>query len=162
IFSVIDSTLLHSLPYPQPEQLVSIAADFSGGARDIGFSQPELEDLQHSGVFEYVSTAWFDENNLTGASKPASVRILIVSPNYFSLLGVKPQLGHAFNPEDHSPGIILDLVISDGLWKRYFGGDPNILDKSIRMDTDLYRIIGIMPPGFDAPGRTAEERNIEV
>src|SRR5205085_8756680 len=55
-----------------------------------------------------------------------------------------------------------EVVISDGLWKRVFGGDPHILDKSVRMDTDLYRIVGVMPPGFDAPGRTAEERNIEV
>jgi predicted permease len=53
-------------------------------------------------------------------------------------------------------------VISDGLWKRAFGSDPNILSKSVRMDADLYRIVGVMPAGFDAPGRTAEERNIEV
>ena len=49
-----------------------------------------------------------------------------------------------------------------GLWKRAFGGDPRILDRSIRLDTDLYRIVGVMPQGFDAPGRTTEERNIEV
>jgi len=77
-------------------------------------------------------------------------------------LGVQPKLGRAFNPRDHSPGIIPEVVISDGLWKRAFGSDPNILSKSVRMDTDLYRIVGVMPPGFDAPGRSAEERNIEV
>jgi predicted permease len=88
--------------------------------------------------------------------------LLIVAPNYFALLGVKPQLGRAFNPEDDSPGLILEVLISDGLWKGAFGGDTHILDRSIRLDTDLYRIVGVMPPGFDAPGRTAEERNIEV
>jgi putative ABC transport system permease protein len=88
--------------------------------------------------------------------------LLIVAPNYFVLLGVKPQFGRGFNPNDHSPGIIPEVVVSDGLWKRAFGSDPNILNRSVRMDTDLYRIVGVMPPGFDAPGRTAEERNIEI
>jgi putative ABC transport system permease protein len=163
IFSVVNATLLHVLPYPQAEQLVSIEADFPGiGARDVGMSPPEWQDLQRSGIFEYVSPAWFDENNLTGSSQPARVRILLVAPNYFALLGVKPQLGRAFNPEDHSPGLLEEVVISDGLWKRAFGSDPQILDKSARLDTDLYRIVGVMPSGFDAPGRTAEERNIEV
>jgi len=163
IFSVVDATLLEPLPYPQSEQLVSIQDNFPGvGARDVGMSEPEWQDLQHSGVFEYVSPTWFDENNLTGASQPARVRLLIVAPNYFELLGVQPHLGRGFDPQDHSPGIIPEVVISDGLWKRAFGSDPNILSKSVRMDTDLYRIVGVMPAGFDAPGRTAEERNIEI
>jgi predicted permease len=163
IFSVVDATLLRPLPYPQPEQLVSIQDDLPGsGARDVGMSAPEWEDLEHSGIFEYVSPTWFDENNLTGSSQPQRVRILIAAPNYFALLGVKPQLGRTFNPLDHSPGLLEEVVISDGLWKRAFGGDPKILDKSVRLDTDLYRVVGVMPPGFDAPGRIGEERNIEV
>src|SRR5437588_1168539 len=163
IFSVVDATLLEPLPYPQPERLVSIQDNFPGvGAQDVGFSEPEWQDLQHSGIFEYVSPTWFDENNLTGASQPTRVRLLIVAPNYFALLGVEPKFGRAFDPNDHSPGFIPEVVISDGLWKRAFGSDPNILSKSVRMDTDLYRIVGVMPAGFDAPGRTAEERNIEV
>src|SRR5882757_2705100 len=163
IFSVVDAALLHPLPYPQPEQLVSIQDDLPGvGARDAGMSEPEWQDLHRSGIFEYVSPTWFDENNLTGSSQPARVRLLIVAPNYFALLGVQPRLGCGFNPQDHSPGIIPEVVISDGLWKRSFGADSNILGKSVRMDTDLYRIVGVMPAGFDAPGRTAEERNIEI
>jgi putative ABC transport system permease protein len=125
-------------------------------------SEPEWQDLQRSGIFEYISPAWFDENNLTGSSQPARVRVLIVAPNYFALLGVKPQLGRIFHPEDHSPGLLEEVLISDGLWKRAFGGDPHIVNKSVRMDTDLYRIVGVMPVGFDAPGRITEERNIEV
>jgi predicted permease len=163
IFSVVDATLLHPLPYPQPEQLVSIEDDLPGvSAKDVGMSEPEWQDLQDSGIFEYVSPTWFDENNLTGSSQPARVRILIVAPNYFALLGVKPQLGRGFNPTDHSPGLILEVLISDGLWKRAFGANPHILEKSVRLDTDLYRIVGVMPPGFDAPGRVEEERKIEV
>src|SRR6266550_1705585 len=163
IFSVVNATLLEPLPYPQSEQLVSIQDDFLGvGAHDVGISEPEWQDLQRSGIFEYVSPTWLDENNLTGSSQPTRVRLLIVAPNYFALLGAQPQLGRAFDPQDHSPGFIPEVVFSDGLWKRAFGNDPNILSKSVRMDTDLYRIVGVMPAGFDAPGRTAEERNIEI
>ena len=163
IFSVVDATLLEPLPYPQSEQLVSVQDNLLGiGAQDVGLSEPEWQDLQHSGIFEYVSPTWFDENNLTGSSQPARVRLLIVAPNYFTLLGVQPQLGRMFPPSDYSPGFTGEVVISDGLWKRMFGADPNILAKSIRMDTDLYRIVGVMPARFDAPGRTAEERNIEI
>jgi putative ABC transport system permease protein len=154
---------LEPLPYPHAEQLVSIQDDLSGlGAHDVGMSQPELEDLQRSGIFEYVSPTWFDENNLTGSEQPARVRLLLVAPNYFELLRVKPQLGRGFDPRDHSPGIVGEIVISDSLWKRAFGADPYVLSKSVRMDTDLYRIVGVMPPGFDSPGRTAEERNVEI
>jgi len=163
IFSVVDATLLKPLPYSHPEQLVSIQSDLPGiGAHDVGVSQPELQDLQQSGIFEYVSPTWFDENNLTGSSQPARVRLLIVAPNYFALLRAQPQLGRAFDPQYNSPGFIPEVLISDALWKRNFGGDPNILEKSVRMDTDLYRIVGVMPASFDSPGRTAEERNIEV
>ena len=163
IFSVVDATLLQPLPYSHPEQLVSIQSDLPDiGAPDVGMSQPEWQDLQQSGIFEYVSPAWFDENNLTGSAQPARVRIVSVAPNYFALLRAQPELGRTFDPQYNSPGYLPEVVISDALWKRSFAGDPNILDKSIRMDTDLYRIIGVMPPGFDSPGRNAEERSIEV
>src|SRR5437667_10449712 len=130
IFSVVDATLLKPLPYSHPEELISIESDLPGiNAHDVGMSQPERQDPTHSGSFQYVSPTWFDENNLTGSSQPARVRLLLVAPNYFALLGVKPQLGRAFNSEDHNPGITPEVVISDGLWKRDFGSDHNILDK---------------------------------
>jgi putative ABC transport system permease protein len=163
VFSVVDATLLQALPYSEPEQLVSIQTDLPNlSAYDVGMSQPEWQDLQGSGIFEYVSPTWFDENNLTGAAQPVRVRLLIVAPNYFALLRAQPQLGRTFDPQYNSPGFIPEIVISDALWKRNFGGDPNILEKSVRMDTDLYRIVGVMPPDFDSPGRTAQERNIEI
>jgi predicted permease len=163
IFSVVDATLLHPLPYPHPEQLVTIEDDLPGvPARDVGMSEPEWQDLQHSGIFEYVSPTWYDDNNLTGSSQPARVSLLIFAPDYFALLGVKPRLGHIFDPQNHSPGFTEEVLISDGLWKRNFGSDPHVLDKSLRLDTDLYRVVGVMPPGFCAPGPTTRERNIEV
>ena len=163
IFSVVKATLLSPLPYPHPQELVSIQDDLPGnGASDVGLSQPEWQDLQHSGIFEYVSPGWYDENNLTGASQPSRVSLLIVAPDYFALLDVKPQLGRTFDPQNYSPGFVGEVVISDGLWKRSFGGDPHIIGRTLRMDTDEYQIVGVMPPGFHAPARTAEERNTEV
>ncbi len=162
-FSVVDATLLHPLPYAHPDRLVSVVADLPGLASyDIGLSQPEWLDLERSGTFDYVALEWFDENNLTGASRPAQVRLMSVTPNYFAVLGVAPQLGRTFPAENRSPGYLGEIVISDGLWKGNFGGDPHILDKSIRLDTDLYRIVGVMPPSFHAPGRTVDERNVDV
>jgi predicted permease len=163
IFSVVDATLLHPLPYPHSDQLVRIVDELPGvDARDVGMSEPEWQDLQHSGIFENVSPTWYDDNNLTGSAEPARVSLLIVAPNYFALLGVNPGLGRIFPPADHSPGFTTEVLISDGLWKRMFGADPNILGKSIRMDTDLYRIVGVMPPNFHDPGTSLRERNIEV
>ena len=69
---------------------------------------------------------------------------------------MKPELGRTFDPEDPTPGFTLEVVISDGLWKRAFGSDPHILGRSLRLDNDLYRVIGVMPPGFHDPGRTLE------
>jgi putative ABC transport system permease protein len=163
IFSVVDATLWHPLPFPEPDQLVSIQDDLPGvRAQDVGLSEPEWQDLQHSGIFEWTSPAWFDENNMTGCSTPERVSLLIVAPDYFALLGVKPQLGVTFDPHNHVPGFTGDAVISDGLWKRAFGRDPKILGRRVRLDTDLYTIIGVMPPGFRSPERSPSERSAEI
>src|SRR5437588_2061121 len=144
IFTVVDATLLHPLPYPHSEQLVRIVDDLEGiGAHDVGMSEPEWQDLQHSGIFDNVSPAWYDDNNVTGGAEPARVSLLIEAPNYFELLGVKPEFGRTFPTSDHSPGFTGEVVISDGLWKRMFGSDPAIFGKQIRMDTDIYRIVGV-------------------
>ncbi|HTZ73073.1 MAG TPA: ABC transporter permease [Candidatus Aquilonibacter sp.] len=162
IFSLVDATLLHPLPYPHPEELVRIEDDLPGaGAADAGISIPEFKDLQRSGIFQYVVLEIFGSANLTGASQPSRMQYEGVSPPYFAMLGVKPELGQTFDPQDQTPGFTLDVVISDGLWKRAFGSDPHIVGRSLRADNDLYRVIGVMPPGFRDPGRTVGERNTE-
>jgi predicted permease len=163
IFSVVDATLLHPLPYPDPEQLVSVEDDLPGvGARDVRMSVPEWHDLEGSGIFAHISPIGGGDVNLTGCSHPERVSFLAMAPNYFALLGVRPQLGRAFNPEDRTPGFLLQAVISDGLWRRAFAADPRILEKNLRLDNDLYRVIGVMPAGFHDPGRTTQQRNTEV
>jgi len=162
IFSLVDATLLHPLPYPHPEELVRIEDALPGaGVTDAGISIPEFKDLQRSGIFQYVVLEIFGSANLTGASQPSRMQYEGVSPPYFAMLGVKPELGQTFDPQDQTPGFTLDVVISDGLWKRAFGSDPHIVGRSLRADDDLYRVIGVMPPGFRDPGRTVGERNTE-
>ena len=162
IFSLVDATLLHPLPYPHPEELVRIEDALPGaGTTDAGISIPEFKDLQRSGIFQYVVLEIFGSANLTGVSQPSRMQYEGVSPAYFAMLGVKPELGQTFDPQDQTPGFTLDVVISDGLWKRAFGSDPHIVGRSLRADNDLYRVIGVMPPGFHDPGRTVGERNTE-
>ena len=131
-------------------------------AEDAGISIPESKDLERSGIFQFVVLQGFGSVNLTGSSQPSRIQFEPVSPGYFALLGIKPELGRTFYPEDPTPGFTLDVVISDGLWKRAFGGDPKILGRSLRLDNDLYRVIGVMPAGFHDPGRTPGQRNTEL
>ncbi|MGB7744942.1 MAG: permease prefix domain 1-containing protein, partial [Terracidiphilus sp.] len=127
IYSVIAATLLHPLPYPHPSELVRIEANLPGvGAHDVGFSIPELRDLQNSGIFQYVSLCFFGTDTLTGSGQPTRIAGKTVSPSYFAVLGVDAQLGRTFDPHDASPGANGEVVISDGLWKRAFGADPHI------------------------------------
>ena len=157
IFSVVNAVVLRPLPFPKPEQIVIIRDDLTGRQiEDVGMSVDELKDLQErSGVFEQVSAVWPVDANLTGSERPERIELLAVSPNYFSLLGAHAQLGRVFGPEEQqAKGFAEGVVISDGLWKRLFGSDPNILGRKVYADTDLYTIIGVMPPEFRHPGKT--------
>src|ERR1700722_15318892 len=105
IYSVIDATLLHPLPYPNPSELVRIEANLPGvGAHDVGFSIPELRDLQNSGIFQYVSFCFHGSENVTGGAQPTHIDGATVSPSYFSVLGVDAALGRTFDPHDASLG----------------------------------------------------------
>jgi predicted permease len=163
IYSVIDATLLHPLPYPNPSELVRIEANLPGvGAHDVGFSIPELRDLQNSGIFQYASFCFFGSENVTGGAQPTHIAGATVSPSYFAVLGVDAALGRTFDPHDATPGSNLEVVISDGLWKRAFGADPHILGKSLRLDNDLFYVVGVLPASFRDQGQTAEERGTEL
>jgi len=163
IYSVIDATLLHPLPYPHPSELVRIEANLPGvGAHDVGFSIPELRDLQNSGIFQYVSFCFFGTDTLTGSGQPTRIAGATVSPSYFAVLGVDAQLGRTFDPHDASPGSNGEVVISDGFWTRALGADPHILSKSIRIDNDLFHVVGVMPASFRDQGQTSEQVRTEL
>jgi len=163
LFSVVDAVLLRPLRYQQPEQLVSVQADMPGrNLVDFGMSQPELDDFQkRSGVFDQISAIWPINANITGREKPERVEANAICTNYFSLLGAKPALGRVFTEGDWRPGFSEGAVISDSLWHKMFGGDPHVIGQSIRLDTDLYTIIGVMPPEFHHAGRTLRQ-DVEI
>jgi predicted permease len=164
IYSVIDATLLHPLPYPSPAELVRVIDNLPGvGAQDVGISVPEWRDLESSGIFQSVSVSGHGANvNLTGSSQPERLSYKHVTPNYFAVFGVDAQLGRTFDPHDATPGFNLEAVISDGLWRREFGADPHILGKALLLDNDVYHVAGVMPSGFRDLGSTSEELNTEV
>lgn len=156
IFSVFSAVVLRPLPFPKPEQIVIIRDDLTGRQfENVGMSVAELKDLQErSGVFQQVSAVWPVDANLTGTDRPERIELMAVSPNYFTLLGAHPQLGRVFGAEEEqAKGFAEGVVISDGLWKRLFGSDQNILGRKVYVDTDLYTIIGVMPPEFRHPGK---------
>jgi putative ABC transport system permease protein len=155
IFTVVNAVLLRPLPIREPDRVVRIFDDLNGaGARDAGMSVPELQDLEKSGLFSQVSVIWPISAALGGADHVERIELLATSPNYFELLGVKPALGATYAQKDWVPGFVDGVVISDALWRRQFGADPNVLGKRIRADMDPYTIIGVMPPDFRHPGPT--------
>jgi predicted permease len=156
IFSIVNAVLLRSLPYPDPDRLVRIYFNEPGvGLRDVRFSKPEMDDLQtRAGVFEDVSPIFEGSENLTGTKQPERVEGVNTSFSYFSMLGVIPQIGRLYGPQDFVPGFAPEAVISDGLWRRAYGADPHVLGRSIRIDNDPLTIIGVLPRGFRHPGPT--------
>jgi len=161
IFTLVQAVLLQPLPFPQPERLVRIF-DNRAGARDVGMSVPEFEDLrQHSDIFEQISVIFPVPTALTGGERVERIEMLGTSPSYFDMLRAKPALGRAYTQADWVPGFLDPVVISDALWKRQFGGDRNVIGKRIRLDEDGYTIIGVMPPDFRHPGKGLSG-NVEV
>ena len=156
IFSIVNAVLLRSLPYRDPDRLVRVFFNEPGvGLRDVRFSKPELDDLQaRSGVFEDVTPIAEGTENLTGAKYPERLEAVNGSFSYFSMLGVTPQIGRLFGPQDFALGFAPEVVISDGLWHRSFGADPNVLGRTLRLDNDPCTIIGVLPRGFRHPGPT--------
>jgi predicted permease len=156
IFSIVNTVLLRSLPYPDPDRLVRVFFNEPGvGLRDVRFSKPELDDLQtRSGVFEDVTPIFEGSENLTGTEQPERVEGVNTSFSYFSMLGVVPQVGRLYGPQDFVPGFAPEAVISDGLWRRAYGADPNVIGRTMRIDNDPLTIIGVLPRGFRHPGPT--------
>src|SRR6202166_1828953 len=156
IFSIVNAVLLRPLPFRDADRLVRIFFNEPGvGLRDVEFSKPEMDDLQtRAGVFEDVTPIYEGSEYLPGAGQPERVEGVNGSFSYFSMLGVTPQMGRLFGPQDFALGFAPEAVISDGLWRRGYGADPNVVGRTIRIDNDPLTIIGVLPRGFRHPGPT--------
>ncbi|MGE4082308.1 MAG: ABC transporter permease [Vicinamibacterales bacterium] len=153
MFAVVQAVLLRPLPYAQPDALVVINGDLPGlGLTAVGLSVPEMDDLAARGdLFTAVTPVWVFDANLTGGERPERVVMVASGPEYFTLLGATPQIGRVFGPEDTAEGFAPSVVLSDGAWRRLFGGDRGVLGRQVRIDSDLYSVVGVMPPGFHHP-----------
>jgi len=156
IFTIVNAVLIRPLPFPNPYRLVRIAADARAtNGRNIGISQPELDDLRdRAGIFDGVTALWPVSASFVGGERPERIEVMVTSANYFQLLGAAPQLGRLYGPDDAVPGFSDAVVISDGLWRRAFGGSRDVIGRKVVMDTDTYTIVGVMPRDFRHPGET--------
>jgi putative ABC transport system permease protein len=151
IFSVINSVLLRPLPYHDPGSLVMVWETNSQLPNPHNtVSPPNFLDWQsRSTVFSSMAYIVDVRNNLTGNGDPEEVVVQAVSANFFSLLGVNPILGPGFTPENGQPGHDNVVILSYGLWKERFAGDPAIVGKSILLNGKPQTVVGVAPQNFN-------------
>jgi predicted permease len=154
LFSVLRSVLLRPLPYPDAEQLVQVWSDtrLKGRAQPEWLSPPDFVDWRDgnrtfSGMAAYQGWA----PDLTGSGEPEALGGVLVSGNYFNVLGASPARGRLLTMADDDAGAERVVVLSDAVWRRRFGSDPGILGKVITLNGDPWTIVGVLAPEFRPP-----------
>ena len=145
IFSVVNAVLLRSLPYQDPDRLVMVS-----------FAERRfLEWRDQAKAFEQIAAYQIHTADLTGNGEPERLAAGYVSANLFATLGVAPALGRAFTPAEDTVCSAPVVILSDGLWRRRFDGDPQVIGQAITLVTlggQSRTVVGIMPHGFRFPG----------
>ena len=150
IFSVINSVLLRPLSYNEPERLTQIWETWPAGASYTSSVSPNnfLDWRNQSQSFRDMSAYWLWLYTLTGTSEPTEVPGMKVSPTYFSLLGVTPQLGRTFLPDEDQTDKNRVAVISHGFWKRNLGGNSDVIGQPLQLEGDSFTIVGVLGADF--------------
>ena len=151
IFSVVNGVLLRPLPYERPAELMLVHTQLDGvPGREL--SLPEYWDLRER-ARSFAGVAAFSNGTLTltGSGTPERFNAGYVSAEALPLLGVSPALGRWFAAEEDLPGRPPVVVLSDGLWRRRFGADREVLGRTLILDDAPTTVIGVMPPGFQLP-----------
>ncbi|HEX5430945.1 MAG TPA: ABC transporter permease [Bryobacteraceae bacterium] len=162
MFSVVNGVLLRPLPYAQPDRLVWVSESWPDLGR-IGPSYLNFRDwsaLNQS--FESIAAYRGAEMNFTGSGEAERLDGQMVSAAFFQVLGVQPIFGRTFLENEDRPGGPPVAVISEGLWKRRFGGDPDILQRSAELNGTLYRIVGVVPSSFNPSIFPSRPRDVFV
>jgi predicted permease len=148
LFSIVNGVLLNPLPYPQPEQLVTL--DQSKPNFDFGaLTYPNFRDLQKENrTFAAMAISRGMGFSLIGSGEAERVNARLVSADFFSVLDVKPARGRTFSPGEDEPGTSPAVVITAGLWQRKFGAREDILGQGMTLDDKAYTIIGVLPADF--------------
>lgn len=155
IFSVVHTVLLAPLPYRDVDRLMMVwGSNPSKGDREFPITGGDFTDWkQKNDVFEDIAPSYDDEKTFTGAGEPKLVIGYTVSPNYFRILDVAPKIGRTFTDEEAMSGAKV-AVLSDKIWRTTFHADPQIVGKSITLDSTPYAVVGVMPPAFNFPSLT--------
>ncbi len=161
IFSVVNAVMLRPLPYHQPERLVTVyeaQPDLTKGSLPASWAYPRFEVLRdQSRSFAAVAGYTKGLYNLTGTDEPERLRVELVSASYFPLLGIDTIVGRAFTAgEDKGPDANLAALLGYSLWQRRFGGDAQVIGKTIEFDKHPFTIVGVLPPGFRGQEGDAE------
>ncbi|HUK29466.1 MAG TPA: ABC transporter permease [Candidatus Acidoferrum sp.] len=157
IFSVVRAVLLQPLPFPDSSRIVMIRGTIAK-LPTAAISYPDyLDQRTQNHSFSEMGAYGRDELILNGIDSSDRVRCEITTDSYFKVLDVPPAMGRTFLPEENLvPGAYAVAVIGDGLWRRAYGADPNVLGKPIRLNGILYTIVGVMPRGFLGLTESAE------
>jgi putative ABC transport system permease protein len=148
IFSVVNAVLLRSLPYRDPDSLVLVSYYLGAGERERALGADFLEWRDQAKAFEQITAYTFDTADLSGSGEPERLAAGLVSADLFTTLGVAPALGRAFTPEEDTAGGAPAVILSDGLWRRRFGGDPQVIGRALTLGGESRTIVGVMPHGF--------------
>jgi putative ABC transport system permease protein len=148
IFSVVNGVLLRPLPYEDPDRLVRIS-EWSRQVPGMSVSYLNLKDWREQNtVFTAIAATRFDSYNLTGTDEPERLQGRDITANFFDVLGVKPALGRNFLPEEDHANSNRVCIINHGLWQRRFGGDPNILGRTLVLNGESYTVVGVMGQNY--------------
>src|SRR5262245_47905102 len=152
IFSVVNAVLLRPLPYAEPERLVTLAYYHAMSGFEAAQEADFLEWREQAKAFEKVAAYAQRTVDLSGSGESVRLNAAQVSADLFSTLGVSPALGRVFTPDEDRAGGAPVVILSHALWRRRFGGDPQMVGRSITLDGKSHTVVAIMPPGFRFPG----------
>ena len=151
VFSVIDAVMLRPLPYYQPEHLIEAESVNTHNPQPDNISYPDFFDWRSQNrTLEHLVSYHDNLFTLTGLERPIQVDAEIVSWDLLPALGIRPELGRGFAPDEEKAGTRV-ILISHALWVSQFGADLAIVGRGVRLSGNLYTVIGVMPPSFRFP-----------
>lgn len=152
MFSVLNTFLFRSLPYPQSDQLVRVWRTSPHSQSWPHSAANFFDQREKNTVFDQMAAYNFTSRNLTEQGQTAERLLgLAATADFFPMMNVSPALGRVFKPEEFEPGTDNVVVLTDRFWTRRFGNDPNIVGRKIELDGKSVEIVGVMPPGFEHP-----------
>ncbi len=155
IFSIVNAVVFRPLPFPEPERLMEIGTSINGRTFIASVSPMNFLDIQADAKsFQAMSAIETGGVTLTDQGAPVTLRGAGVSSSFFDVLGIRPDQGRAFLPDENIPAKSLVVVLGRELWKNRFGGDPAVVGRKIRIDSQLYEVVGIAPSGLSFPEGT--------